>query len=129
MNIVAHQPHFLPWLGYFNKLANADMYVVQDNVQFRKRYFQNRTRIRGQNSDCLWLTVPVHATRDSMISDVQAHGRWKNKLLRTISYVYKKAPHFDRYYSGIEEVVLSSDGCICALNIALLKKISAWLEI
>lgn len=129
MNIVIHQPHFLPWIGYFNKLANSSVYVVQDNVQFRKRYFQNRTRIRSINSDFLWLTVPVHATRETMVRDVVASGNWKIKILKTIWHTYKKAPFFDNYYPEIEKIIVASNDNICDLNIDLLRLISLWLGI
>lgn len=45
MVVAIHQPEHLPWLGFFNKMANADEFVILDNVQYRKRYFQNRNKI------------------------------------------------------------------------------------
>jgi hypothetical protein len=44
MKIAIHQPEFMPWTGFFNKMALADLYVIFDHVQFKKRYFENRNR-------------------------------------------------------------------------------------
>ena len=46
MKIAIHQPEFMPWLGYFHKMKMADVYVILDKVQFKKRYFENRNYIR-----------------------------------------------------------------------------------
>jgi hypothetical protein len=43
--VAIHQPEHLPWLGFFNKIDQADLFVLLDVVQFRKNYFQNRNRI------------------------------------------------------------------------------------
>ena len=59
MRLVGHQPEFLPWLGFFHKLTLGDMYMIVDNVQFKKKHFENRNRIYARG-EALWLTVPVH---------------------------------------------------------------------
>src|SRR5688500_20123986 len=58
MIVVIHQPHFLPWLGYLHRMAQADVFVLLDHVQFERRNYQNRTMIR-MNDEARWLTVPV----------------------------------------------------------------------
>ena len=51
MIVSVHQPHFLPWTGYLNKLVHSDVFVWLDSVQYRKNYFQNRTEIRGRDGE------------------------------------------------------------------------------
>ena len=58
MLVAIHQPHYLPWLGYLEKMAQADLFVVLDHVQFERGNFQNRTQVRV-NGAAHWLTVPV----------------------------------------------------------------------
>jgi len=128
MNIVIHQPHFLPWIGYFNKLANTDVFVVQDNVQYRHRYFQNRTRIRSNQADYLWLTIPIRASRNTSINEVTAVGKWR-KILKTIKHTYGRSKYFSDYYLPIESIVIESDGNICDLNVKLLRFVSSLLNI
>lgn len=59
MIVTCHQPHFLPWIPYFNKLAHSDLFIVLDDVDYRKNYFQNRTLIIDNAKRTYWLTVPV----------------------------------------------------------------------
>ncbi|MEK7336636.1 MAG: WbqC family protein, partial [Nitrospirota bacterium] len=46
MRVTIHQPQFLPWLGYLDKIDRADLFIVLDTVQFKKNEWQNRNRIR-----------------------------------------------------------------------------------
>ena len=57
MILAAHQPHYLPWLGYLYKMATCDVFVHLDDVQYKKREFQNRNRIRT-HAGPKWLTAP-----------------------------------------------------------------------
>ncbi len=100
--VVVHQPHFFPWLGYYNKLANADIFIIQDNVQFRRRYFQNRTLVRSPQGDPQWLTIPVQASRSTLIRDVTvATSTWTKNILKTLKHSYGRFPYFNRYWDDI----------------------------
>nr|MBI3612487.1 WbqC family protein [Nitrospirota bacterium] len=46
MLVAIHQPQYLPWLGYLDKIDRADVFVILDTVQFKKNEWQNRNRIR-----------------------------------------------------------------------------------
>ena len=46
MIVAAHQPHYLPWLGYLDKMAKADLFVVMDDLQYEAQNFQNRQRVK-----------------------------------------------------------------------------------
>ena len=59
MIVAAHQPHYMPWLGYLDKVAKADVFVVMDDLQFEALNFQNRQRLK-LCTGAGWLTVPVH---------------------------------------------------------------------
>jgi len=56
--VAIHQPHYLPWLGYLHRMAQADLFIVLDHVQFERGNYQNRTQVRV-NGAAHWLTVPV----------------------------------------------------------------------
>ena len=61
MTVSIHQPNYLPWIGYFNKIVRSDTFVIFDDVQFpvgKKGFFGNRNKIKTNNGE-LWLTVPV----------------------------------------------------------------------
>src|SRR5207237_5691820 len=59
MIVSAHQPNFMPWLGFFDKMRKADLFVLVDHVQFERQNYQNRTRIKTGEGP-RWLTVPVN---------------------------------------------------------------------
>ena len=59
MIVSVHQPQYLPWLGYFDKIDRADAFVLLDTVQYKKNEWQNRNRIKTAQGP-QWLTVPVH---------------------------------------------------------------------
>ena len=58
MLVAIHQPHYLPWLGYLQRMAQADLFIVLDHVQFERGNYQNRTQVL-LNGAAHWLTVPV----------------------------------------------------------------------
>ena len=58
MIISINQPAYLPWLGYFDRIAKSDLHIILDNVQFEKNSMANRNRIKTPQGDSL-LTVPV----------------------------------------------------------------------
>jgi WbqC-like protein family len=54
-----HQPHFLPWPGYVARCLAADVFVVLDNVQYKRNHFQQRTKYLDQSGQPRWLSLPI----------------------------------------------------------------------
>lgn len=102
MIVSIHQPDYLPWLGFFDKILRCDVFVLLDNVQFSKNYFTNRNKIRTAQ-EWTWLTVPVlsKGKSDQRIDEVQINNisekRWAEKHWKSIEQSYKKAPFFSEY--------------------------------
>ncbi len=96
MILAAQQPNYLPWLGYFYKMANCDLFVILDDVQFTKNNFQNRTKIKGPQGP-IWMTQPVLQSGRNLQSTqiVQFDGRvdWRDKHLKTLAANYARAAH------------------------------------
>lgn len=93
MKVAIHQPEFMPWLGYFHKMREADTYIILDNVQFKKRYFENRNYIKNPiNNTKEWVTVPVitKGRYNQHISDVEIlyEEDWGKKITHTLTYKY-----------------------------------------
>jgi len=107
MIVTIHQPEHMPWLGFFDKLRQADTFVILDNVQFRKNYFQNRNKIRTQQG-WIWLTVPVLAKGKSsqLIQDAQINNavNWQSTLWKSIFYAYNKASFFEKYGNFLKQI-------------------------
>ena len=76
MIVTIHQPEHLPWLGFFDKIRQVNLYIILDHVQYRKNYYQNRNRVCGDRG-AEWLTVPV-LTKGKLaqpINEVQIDNR------------------------------------------------------
>lgn len=102
MRVTVHQPHYMPWLGYFDKMDKVDRFVFLDTVQFEKGGWQNRNRIKAP-SGAQWLTVPVHAPLGTLLSDVQIAGQgWRTKHLHALTTCYSGAPFFRDYRALLE---------------------------
>jgi len=134
MLVGIHQPEHLPWLGFFHKIYLSDVFVLLDNVQYRKNYFQNRNRIRTSDGFC-WVTVPVLAKNRSSqkIDEVEINQNiknWQRDIWRTIKQNYTKALSFTRYGPFLEEVYCNNQWSrLVDLNICLIKKLVEWLGI
>jgi hypothetical protein len=100
-----NQPAYLPWLGYFHRIAASDVHVVLDHVQLEKNSFTNRNKIRTANGWC-WLTVPVKTKGrfgDLAIRAVEIEGAaWRKKHWETIKQSYARAPFFAQYGPAFE---------------------------
>lgn len=132
MFIAGHQPHYLPWIGYFHKIFSADRFCLVDTVQYRKKYFQNRTKIRDAKAE-VWLTVPVKTSGKYFqpISEVEIDNSvpWRRKHWKTINIAYNKAPYFTTYASFFEDVYRREWQKLVDLDEYLIKNILGFLGV
>jgi len=105
MILTAHQPTYLPWLGYFDKIIRSDVFVYLDTVQLEKNSYSYRNKIKTPQGSA-WLTIPLkmkghtsNAIKDIVIDNSQ---NWKKKHLKNIFFNYKKSPFFDELYPKME---------------------------
>ena len=127
-----HQPHYLPWLGYFNKILNSDLFIILDNVQFVKREYQNRNKIKTPNG-AKWLTVPVitKGRYFQKISEVEIDNskNWRISHLDLIKQSYKSSPYFNYFFPKLKKNIEKKYNKLCDLNINMLKFYLEELEI
>lgn len=118
MTIIAiHQPQFLPWLPYFQKMALADIFVYLDDVQYQRRGVQNRNQIKSVSGP-IWLTVPVTGSRNTLISDMKiANQEWQKKHVKSIEFNYKKAPYYDIFDELFKPIFQKNHESLVELNI------------
>lgn len=125
MRVAVTQPEHLPWLGYFDKMRSTDVFVFLDNVQFKKRYFENRNRIRTATG-WTWLTVPVRSKGrfTQVIRDVEIDGerQWAPGYWRAIELNYGRGAPFARYVGFLRDTFLGRTWVRLAdLNIHLIR--------
>ena len=128
MKIAIHQPEHLPWLGYFDKMKQVDLYVYLDNVQYRKNHFQNRNRISTG-----WLTVPVltKGHTSSTIKDMQIDNtqKWQKKYIGRLDDRFRKSPEYKYYRSGLWNCIVKDYTYLVDLNYVLIELLKFHLEI
>ena len=131
--VAIHQPNYLPWPGFFHKLAAADVFVYLDAVQLpRGRSFAARNRIKTP-AGVAFLTVPVTGPKcaDGTFTYLEAElvgDRWRKKHLRTVEQAYAKAPHFEEVLALYRREVEASETFV-ALTIGLVDAVAAYLGI
>jgi hypothetical protein len=129
--VAIHQPNFLPWLGYFYKLAKSNIFVLLDNVQYTKNSFINRNKIKTPQG-AQWLTVPVKIKGrfGQLIKDVEINNTvdWRRKHLKTLEMNYKRARFFEMVLQGLEAVYFAHDWQnLCEFNVRLLEWVLSML--
>jgi hypothetical protein len=121
VRVAIHQPHYLPWLGYLDKLDSADVFIVLDTVQFKKHEWQNRNRIRTKDS-WQWLTVPIVDRFPERIDRVEINGRtdWQRKHAQALRLHYGSAPHWASAGPELTALLQKEWTRLCDLNLAVL---------
>ena len=130
--LTAHQPNFLPWLGLFHKVGQADVWVLADDVQYSRGSLTNRNRIRTADG-WQWLTVPVltRGRGQQRICDVEItpDDDWRRKHCQALRWHYGHAPFFDAYAPAIEDLYAGAWTRLLDLNVALLRHLLQLLDL
>ncbi len=126
MIVSIHQPNYLPWLGYFHKIANSDAFVFLDNVPYTKNSLINRNKIKTQRG-ASWMTLSVltKGRKEQFIGDTEINNGtpWRETHWKTIKANYSKAPYFPEYRDRFESIYQKDWKNLCDLNETLIKLI------
>jgi len=133
--VSAHQPNFLPYLGFFDKMIRSDVFVIRDEVQFVERDYHHRNRIRidsprGQPPQCKWIRVPVvkeqtDLKRVRIKSDVKDKNiPWNIFMLRQITSNYETSPNFAQYFPELDLILHLETTNLIDLNMVII----TWLQ-
>ena len=127
MKIGISQPTFLPWQGYFALIDYVDVFVFLDSVQFVKRSWIQRNKIKNNDKE-QWITIPVKSKnkRFQAIKDTKIDFDHldKKKIVNSIYNNYKKSKNFEIYFEVINKIILECDENISNLNETFIKKFS-----
>lgn len=125
MFVSMHQPDYLPWLGYFNKIAVAEKFIFFDTAYYSRDGFHNRNRIKTA-AGWAYLTIPLpHSELFKRLKDalLPADTRWARKHWRSLEINYRSAPYwqdyagfFEDFYQGVGRLKTLAD-----FNIALIE--------
>ena len=128
--VVVLQPGYLPWLGFFDQLRRADVFVYYDDVQYDKHGWRNRNRIKTQAGP-MWLTVPVrHGGRGfqrTLEIEIDSRTPWQRKHVASIRQAYARAPSCGRYLPSLEEMLHRKWERLVDLDIGCVELMAQWL--
>jgi hypothetical protein len=132
MKVAIHQPNFLPWIGFFNKISLADTFVLFDDVQLeRGKTYTQRTKILVGQSE-KWITLPVINKSDLVLikdAQVEPSFTWKRKILKTIEFNYINSPGFADVFTIIQNVFKRNSKFLIDYNVPLIIELSEYLGI
>ncbi len=133
--VSAHQPNFLPYLGFFDKMIRSDVFVIRDEVQFVERDYHHRNRIRidsppGEAPQCKWIRVPV-VKQQTDLKNVRIRNDvrdknvpWNIYMLRQVRSNYERAPYFADYFPALDQILRFQTARLIDLNMAII----SWLQ-
>jgi len=119
LTLTAHQPMYLPWLGLFDKIARADVFVYLDSVPMESSGYENRNKICTAHG-WQWLTVPVlrQGYQDRPISTIEINNDipWQRKHLRSLEHAYRHAEYFSWTMNGLVGIYEQRFDLLTVLN-------------
>lgn len=129
MIVGIHQPNYLPYLGFFDKISKSDVFVIYDDVDFNKSDFQHRNRIRIFHGT-KWLTIPVEKKhvpiKDIAIKNEVSIGnmKWNDYHFKEINDNYFKADYYSMYESALCSIYSNEYDRLIDINLDLIHFLS-----
>ena len=127
MVVTVHQPQYLPWLGYFDKMRRADVFCYLNDVQYKKNEWQNRNRIKTAQ-DWQWITVPVCYHFPEKIHEVHINNGvdWTRKHPQALITNYRRVPYYRVYIPIFEDFYSKEWEFKSELNVHLIERLEVY---
>ncbi|MBT5399773.1 WbqC family protein [bacterium] len=124
MTGVILQPTYIPWLGYFEMIDRADIFVIYDHVQFVKKTWHHRNRIKNKNGELL-LSIPTKNTHlKTPIYDICLSSEYEKVLVNhwlSIFYSYKNSKFFYKYSDSLHALYTNKYSTLMELTVEFIK--------
>ncbi len=130
-----HQPNFLPWLGFFDKVARSDIFIILDHVQYPKSggCWTNRVKLLFVDGNAKWVTVPLRRSgtgfQDINKVTIDNSKNWQQKLLKTLQRNYSRTPYYRETISFLEPLILNRADNLSEYNISSILALKKALNI
>ncbi len=127
--IAIHQPNYLPWIGFFHKMINCDVFVYAEDVQLSNKSVTHRNKIKCANGPLL-LSVPL-ATKRILIKDVLIFNEidWAEKHFQSMQHCYARSRYWADYREKFRDIYSKKWEKLLDLNLAFLNLIREILDI
>ena len=130
MIVTVHQPNYLPYLGFFQKMSRADILVIYDTALYSNQLgYHNRNQIKTPLG-AQWITVPVQHASLHEIREVQIAGTdWARQHRKMLDANYGRAPFYDSHSKELHAVLKKPWRALADLNESLIQLVAGWLSI
>lgn len=131
MKVIITQSNYIPWKGYFDSIKKVDHFVIFDDMQYTKRDWRNRNKIKTKDG-AKWLSIPVEVKGkyfQKINETTVAENDWGKKHWNTIYHSYSKAPFFKDYEEVFSELYLNASDNLTEINYSFIKAICDILSI
>lgn len=120
MIVSIHQPDYIPYLGYFYKIAQSDRFVYLDDAQFSNDNMHHWNRIKTPQGETR-LKVPTEHSFGDPINAVRTRDElgWKKKHLKTMEMNYARAPYFKEIFPQFSELLNREYANLADMNVAI----------
>ena len=133
MKVATHQPHYFPWIGYYDKMAKADVFVLLDQVQFEKGSQMSRNRVLAPNGETKFLTISGYTKdflnreyREILTKDVEV---WTVRQMNALQSYYRKASYQAEIFPLLKQFFQKDFKTICEWTCASMELVRELLEI
>lgn len=128
--IAIHQPNYIPWLGYFYKIYQSDIFVFLDDVQYSNQGMHNYHYIKTSQGP-FRLKIPVKTHFGDKINEAMIRDdlKWRTKHLKTMEANYRKASFFEEVFSDFEEWINKEEANLAKKNAYIIRSIAEKLGI
>lgn len=127
--IAIHQPYYLPWSGFFHKIVNCDIFVINDAIEYSKKDFTRRAKIDTE----AYLDVPLaqHSDFEKIVNLSVRDENWRHKHINKIINLYRNHPFFFDYIEHVEYFILRTKFLtnLAEINIQILNDVLNFLNI
>jgi len=133
ITVAIHQPNFFPWLGFFDKLAKSDIFILLDDAQAIKTggSWVNRTLL-PKGSKAAWSTVPIQRVSGyPLINEVQFSNRadWQAKFLQQLNSLYKECVYVHDTLKWLQDCLSYETNHLCDFNLNAIRQLCGYLHI
>ncbi|MDA8876952.1 WbqC family protein [bacterium] len=122
------QPYFFPYVGYFQLINESDIFVLYDQVTYRKNAWMNRNRIKDKGTcEPIFITVPIQKKSSfSLIKDISISNQvdWRGKIKNLLFFNYKKASFFDEVFNVVEELLFNDNISLHEYNSYIIRELA-----
>jgi len=133
MVVAIHQPHYFPWIGYFDKMAKVDKFILLDEVQLQNSSFMFRNRLLAKCGTVKYITVPYHKKSflTKKYSEIEINNQidWQKRHLSFIRENYNKSPYLCDILDAIEKIFGNDYIWLCDVTVESVIAIKELLKV